>query len=208
MNQSIDISLLNTNIVSALDKIITIYRVLHWDITKTENLSPIQIQFIEFIHQNPRELCTLTKLADEFELTKATVSDSINNLFSKGYIKKYRDSSDSRIYYFELTEKGASVISLIKTSKKDILDLVENLSLEQKMIISGFLQNLIFIFHQNGKIRQFKSCLTCFNFVRNANPLSEKPHFCAFAKIYMADPELKTYCAIHKDKSQKSKATQ
>lgn len=200
MNEEIDNSQIDKNIIAALDKIITIYRTQHWEITKKENLSPIQLQFIQFISENPREFCTISKLADEFELTKPTVSDSINNLVSKGYISKTQSFQDARIYFFELTEKSHDVLNKIKATKDEISKLLIQANIESKIIITAFLQKLILHFYNNGTLRQARTCFTCYNFVKNANPISEKPHYCSFAKIYMADPELRTYCTIHTPK--------
>ncbi len=201
MSISINEEQINKNIIAAFDKIITIYRLLLWDIGKIENLSPTQIQFIEFINDNPENLCTLTNLAKEFELSKPTVSDSIRNLEKKGYINKTPDLHDARIHYFKLTEKSKNLLYKIFSRKNRIKEMMGTVCVEEKIIISSFLSKMIQSFYQDGTIQSARTCLNCYNFVKNANPLSDSPHYCSFAKIYMAEPELRTYCTVFKEKN-------
>ncbi len=188
------------NISAAFDKIMTIYRFTLWDIGKSENLSPTQIQFIEFINDNPQTLCTTTNLSVEFELSKPTVSDSINNLEKKGFIVKISDTDDGRISYFRLTEKSHGILTTLKSRNNLLTSIIDNTSTEYKKIISSFLSKIIYEFHHEGVIQSARMCQTCFNFVKNANPVSDTPHYCSFAKIYMSEPEMRTYCPVHKDK--------
>lgn len=201
MSKTINEQQVNKNILAAFDKIMTIYRLSLWDIGKVENISPTQIQFIEFTNDNPENLCTLTNIAKEFDLTKPTVSDSIRNLEKKGYINKKTDKNDARVQYFSLTGKGAGIINKIKSRKDRIFDMIGTTGLEEKIIISSFLTKLILNFYQDGTIQSARTCLNCYNFVKNANPLSDSPHYCSFAKIYMAEPELRTYCTVFKEKN-------
>lgn len=192
---------INKNIISGFDKIMTIYRLSLWDIGKIENLSPTQIQLIEFINDNPENLCTLTNIAREFELSKPTVSDSIRNLEKKGYIYKTADQHDARVYYFQLTGKSKNLMHKIKSRKDRILEIIETVTVEEKIIISSFLSKMIINFYQDGTIQSARTCLNCFNFVKNANPLSDLPHYCSLAKIYMTEPEMRTYCTVFKEKN-------
>jgi DNA-binding MarR family transcriptional regulator len=200
MAEFINENQIKNNIIAAFDKIMTIYRFTLWDIGKVENLSPIQIQFIEFIDDNPQNLCTLTNLSIEFELSKPTVSDSINNLEKKGFILKLSDNEDARISYIKLTEKSNGILTTLKSRKNLLSSIIDNATTEDKIRISSFLSKIIYEFHHEGVIQSARMCQTCFNFVKNANPVSDTPHYCSFAKIYMAEPEMRTYCPVHKNK--------
>ena len=49
---------------------------------------------------------TITKLAEILGVKKASVTQMIHNLISKGYVKKVKDDSDRRSSIIELTDKG------------------------------------------------------------------------------------------------------
>lgn len=53
---------------------------------------------------------TITRLADILGVKKASVTQMIHSLISKGYVKKAKDDSDKRSSIIELTDKGNKLI--------------------------------------------------------------------------------------------------
>ena len=82
-NENID-----SKIIAGLERISRVFRLLLWDIAKDENLSPIQIQFLIFLLYNKPSRRRITDIANEFNLTKATVSDAISSLEEKKFNRK------------------------------------------------------------------------------------------------------------------------
>jgi DNA-binding MarR family transcriptional regulator len=113
---------LSENIITAIEKISQINRLILWDISKEENLSPIQIQFIDYINRMPLQMSTISNLAMEFDLKKSTVSDSISNLIKKGFLEKKQDKQDKRIFYLYLTKSSFEKISIIEERNKKIYE--------------------------------------------------------------------------------------
>ena len=74
---------IESRIVVALERISEAFRVLLWNESKENSLSPIQIQILIFIYFHSTEKCKVGYLADEFNMTKATISDSVKVLLSK-----------------------------------------------------------------------------------------------------------------------------
>src|SRR5690606_9651643 len=73
-----------SKIVVALERVATAFRVLLWNEGRTHGLSPIQVQLLLFLRFHPRERCKVSVLAQEFNLTKATISESVRALELKG----------------------------------------------------------------------------------------------------------------------------
>lgn len=94
----------------------------------------IQIQIIIFIAYHKRELCNVSLLAKEFNVTKPTVSDAIKVLGKKEMIIKDFSSSDSRSY------------SIILSELESLL---------------GTLSQLIYKLNRNGILRIQRTCYGC-----------------------------------------------
>ena len=89
---------IESRIVVALERISEAFRVLLWNESKENSLSPIQIQILIFIYFHSHEKCKVGYLADEFNMTKATISDSVKVLLSKELVAKETDPIDTRSY--------------------------------------------------------------------------------------------------------------
>ena len=64
---------LNSKITAALERISNALRVLLWNESKENSLSPIQNQILIFLLFHREEYCTVSYLAEEFNITKARV---------------------------------------------------------------------------------------------------------------------------------------
>ena len=95
-----------SKIVVALERISEAYRVLLWNESKENALSPIQIQILIFLLFHSEEQCKVSYLAQEFNMSKATISDSVKLLLQKGLIQKFDDTIDTRSYVIGLTDEG------------------------------------------------------------------------------------------------------
>ncbi len=86
-----DVNEQNTNleskIVVALERISEAFRVLLWQQSKEFGVSPIQIQLLIFIDLHQQDYCKVSYLAQEFNLTKATISDAVKSLEQKQLIE-------------------------------------------------------------------------------------------------------------------------
>jgi len=84
----------DSKIIVALERVAEAFRVLLWNESKTHDLSPIQIQILVFLRFHPQEICKVSYLANEFNLTKATISDSVKTLLRKQLIEKISDENE------------------------------------------------------------------------------------------------------------------
>ena len=188
---------IDKNILVGIEKICQISKILLWDIAKEENLSPIQIQFLDYINRIPQELRTLTNLSLEFDLKKSTVSDSINNLIKKGFLEKMQDSEDKRVFYLNLTSKAQGKIEKIDQWNSTIYEKIKSVSKEDKNIISDFFVNIIKDLYEEKVIKVAKMCFYCSNFQKmNYNESSENklPYYCSFTKRYFSNNEVNFNC--------------
>src|SRR5690606_30312997 len=95
-----------SKIIVALERISEAFRVLLWQESKESALSPIQLQMLIFLIFHEQEKCKISYLAREFNMTKATVSDSVRMLLEKKLVEKIPDPSDARSFALQLTQEG------------------------------------------------------------------------------------------------------
>lgn len=151
----------SSKIVAGLERISEVFKVLLWDKAKTVGLSPIQIQLLIFIAFHKQELCNVSHLAKEFNVTKPTVSDAIKVLDKKGMIIKDFSSSDSRSYSIGLSPLGHKMISEINdfaNPLKTQLDIFGQSDLEG---IFKTLSELIYKLNRSGILTVQRTCYGC-----------------------------------------------
>ena len=76
--------------------------------SKLSNLSVKQMLYISLISKMNKP--TVTELASKLQVTKPTVTNTINRLIDLGYIIKRQDLNDRRFFHLFLSEKGANII--------------------------------------------------------------------------------------------------
>jgi DNA-binding MarR family transcriptional regulator len=187
-------------IVAALEKISEVFRVLLWAEAKEHKLSPIQMQLLIFIkYHNSDKQRRIASMAREFNLTKATISDSIKVLEQKGLIKRTDDAFDSRSFNFSLTDQGTKLTGMIENFTLPLDGAIATLSTQQKDQFLMSLLDLIFRLNQTGIISTQRMCYSCFYYRGDM----QQNHFCNLMQKPLAIDELRIECPEHvmKEKS-------
>ena len=190
-------------IVAALEKIAEVFRVLLWTEAKEHKLSPIQMQLLIFIkyHSSDKQR-RIASMAREFNLTKATVSDSIKVLEQKGLIKRTDDAFDSRSFKFSLTDQGMKLTGMIENFTLPLDGAIATLSPAQKDQFLLSVLDLIYRLNQNGIISTHRMCYNCFYY----NGDRQQAHYCNLMQQPLAVDELRIECSEHtmKEKAKES----
>jgi len=196
-NLNIQNSNTNSRIVAALERISQAFRILLWNESKDFSLTPIQIQVLIFLMSHSPEKRTVTYLAREFNISKATVSDTIKTLTQKELITKEYHQEDTRTYTIHLTPKGSEIAQKTSLFTKELFNPIEKLNPAEKEI---FLLNLIGIIHhlqKVGIISLQRMCFTCLHYRPN-HPQGE--HFCNLLNNKLENTDLRIDCPEHESK--------
>lgn len=187
---------IESRIVVALERISEAFRVLLWNEGKENSLSPIQIQILIFIYFHSQEKCKVGYLADEFNMTKATISDSVKILISKGLVDKKTDPDDSRSFTLSLTSEGKKTAEKVSFFASSIEQPLEKLTEEQKSIMLNGLLKLIYDLNKSGIITIQRMCFTC-SFYNSENGV----HYCNLLKTKLAESEIRVDCPEYNAKT-------
>lgn len=183
---------IESRIVVALERISEAFRVLLWNESKENALSPIQIQILIFVYFHSSEKCKIGYLANEFNMTKATVSDSVKVLLSKNLATKEIDPTDTRSYSLTLTAEGKKIAEKASFFASSIEEPIEKLTQAQKETMLNGLLKLIYDLNKSGIITIQRMCFTCVNY-----QLENGIHYCKLLKSRLAENELRVDCPEH-----------
>src|SRR5688572_19862933 len=140
---------IDAKIVASLEKISEVFRVLLWAEAKEHRVSPIQLQLLIFLKYHPLTAHRrIAFLAREFNLTKATISDSMRVLEEKGLVLRTDDVTDSRGYNFSLTEKGEQLTASVENFTGPLDGAIAALTDQQKQYLLSSVLDLIYRLNQ------------------------------------------------------------
>lgn len=188
---------LESKILTALERISESFRVVFWRAGKDTGLSPIQIQILLFIRYHTPDLCRISQLAKEFNMTKATVSDAVMALVAKKLVHKKQQAHDLRSQVIELTPEGMSLSDQLETCTQPLYDMLSTFSPVQKEAMFALLHQYLNRLTETGTIHAMRNCPTC-RFLSNENH-----HFyCKKLQIHLPPQEMRLDCPQHQHQPQ------
>lgn len=178
-----------------LERVSLVYRVLLWNFAKEEGLTPLQIQIILFLKNRDPEECTPTSIAEDLNITKATLSDASAALMRKGIIKKRSSRKDKRTTFLTLSRRGNSVLKRIAGIDDTIVRCIKELDDYEKDRAFLLLIKLISSLHSSGLMKIARVCFTCKFFRKNATPSA---HLCSLTGVEHSDRDIMVNCPKYK----------
>jgi DNA-binding MarR family transcriptional regulator len=192
-----------SKIVVAFERIAEAFRVLLWQASKSTGLSPLQIQILTFLSFHPPLQRKVSYLAQEFNMTKPTVSDAIKSLEEKGLISKETTESDSRSYTIHLTDKGSNLAEETSAFAQKFSTALGGMPpIEQEFLLEHLL-SIIQSFHKEGILTMQRTCFTCSFYARN--PMSSNSTNYAHCRLldqHLHSADIRLDCPHHELKTE------
>lgn len=183
---------IESKIVAALERISEAFRVLLWQEGKQHGLTPIQIQLLLFLRFHAPERCKVNYLAKEFNLTKATISESIRILTKKELIFKETDPSDTRSFTIHLTDRGKEMVNKTSAFPAAIDQTVQKLTPLQKEQLFQSLMEIIKNLNKAGVVTVQRMCFSCRFYHRGP-----ENDYCSLLKKTLHKSDLRVDCPEH-----------
>lgn len=180
-----------SKIVASLERIAQAFRVLLWQESKAFSLSPIQVQVLIFLLHHDRAQRKVSCLATEFDMTKATISDTVKTLEQKDLITKTSETSDTRIHIIDLTGKGREIAVQTSFFTEQFQVPIARLHPDDKENMLLGLMDIIRHLNKTGIIGVQRMCLACTYYRRMEN--GEK-HFCNLLNQELQNNDLRIDC--------------
>lgn len=183
-------TILDSKIVAGLERLSQVFRVLLWEKAKQHSLSPIQIQLLIFIKHHSADKSTISYLAQEFNVTKPTISDAIKVLEQKKMIKKLADEVDTRSYIIQLTAAGKGIVSNTEHFVNPVTEIIADFNQPEKVVLWQNITKLIVQLHQSGAISVQRTCHYCKHFSS-----TNKASYCKLLEQKLLPQDIRIDCA-------------
>jgi DNA-binding MarR family transcriptional regulator len=180
---------LDNKIVAGLERLSQVFRILLWEKAKEHGLSPIQIQLLIFIKHHSQEKSTVSYLAQEFNLTKPTISDAIKVLEQKKIIKKSIDATDTRSYTIQLTAAGIKIVAETEDFANSLTEIVSKSKQVDKLVLWESIYSLISQLNKQQIISVQRTCFNCKHYsMKSKNP------FCSLLEQKLQVQDIRIDC--------------
>src|SRR5829696_1096219 len=184
-------------VVAALERLSQAFKVLLQGEAQRQNLSPIQARFLVHLLHHGDELGRMGRLAAEFGLSRATVSDAVGTLEAKGLVRREPWPRDGRMATLRLTPEGEEVAVGLSGWADIVKEQLESFAPGEKEAVMRFLMRLISALQGAGVITVARMCVSCRFFRPDAHPRSASPHYCALLDLPLSGADLRTDCPEH-----------
>lgn len=181
---------IDAKIVVALERIAEVFRTSLWEAGKVHGLSPLQIQLLIFLHFHSSEKCKVSYLAQEFNLSKPTISEAVRTLLKKELIGKETDPGDTRSYSIHLTATGEKLAAETASFANGMLPAFGSWNNERKTTFYRDLLQLIASLQKLGFISIQRTCLKCRFFQEG-----KKGYYCKLLKMPLQTQALRVDCS-------------
>lgn len=181
---------LESKILNGLERLSEALKALLWEKAKTFGISPIQIKILLFVSNHRTEICNVSGLAKEFNLTKATISDSVNILLKKQYLIKDYSPSDKRRYNLLVSSEGTKLVDRLSEYASPISEELSTFNEDELIEVFDTLSKLIFQLNQRDIIQVQRTCFNCKYYEGN----KKNKHYCTLMKFSLKKQEIRLDC--------------
>ncbi|MDW7694459.1 helix-turn-helix domain-containing protein [Flammeovirgaceae bacterium SG7u.111] len=185
----------NEKIVAGLERISEVFKTLLWEKAKAHGISPIQIQLLLFVANHKPELCSVSHLAKEFNLTKPTISDAVKMLVKKGFLEKDFSSADSRSYTLFVSQSGKELLDKLDNYYQPLSSELSKLGSEELGNLYSTLTKLIYQLNRSGIIQVQRTCYGCRYYEKKS-----KASYCHLLQSDLEEEEIRLDCPEFEEK--------
>ncbi len=187
---------LSSKVVAGLERTSQAFRALLWDKAKELGLSPIQIQLLIFVGYHKTYMNNVSFLAQEFNVTKPTISDAVKVLDKKGLIEKEYSLTDSRSYSILPSAKGKKMISATEDFATPILESLKNLGEKEQEQFFKTLSTLLFQLNKKGVLSVQRTCYGC-----RFHQSDGDAHYCNLLQKPLLQSDIRIDCPEYEPRS-------
>lgn len=181
---------IETKILNGLERLSEALKSLLWEKAKVYGISPIQIQILLFVNTHKTEICNISYLAKEFNVSKATVSDAVKVLIKKNFLEKDFSPTDNRRYNLMVTVEGNELVNNLSDYAAPFQEELEMFKDTDLQTVFDTLSKLIFQLNQRDIIQVQRTCYNC----RYYGGDKKSYHYCNLLKSKLKKREIRLDC--------------
>lgn len=195
----------SNHLASGLAKIGLVLRHEAWQRAGKDGITPTQGQIIALLANRFPHGAQVSELAREIAVSIPTVSDAINSLVTKKYVRKTRSPEDARVVRVELAAAGTKASGTFMTWPDELLLGIDELTAEEQGIMLRVMVKLLHNLEINGRIPLVRMCPTCVYF-RPGDQETGRAHYCTLLNSSIGDLDLRLDCSEQQPDSPEKRA--
>lgn len=92
---------------------------------------------------------TMSHIANRLMVTQGTLTTNVSKLINKGYLVRYRDENDKRVYRLKNTDKAFEVLKIHDDFHANMIDkAIGDLGLDENEELNNMLENILDYFRE------------------------------------------------------------
>ncbi len=131
--------------ISQLDDLLPVL-IKHFQISNPYKLFGVKITLQQYLTLDAlarRGKCMVSELSKTMNVALSTMTELINRLVKRDFIRKIRDIKDNRIIWINLTNKGLEIFrSMTKKKQKHISGILEKLAYNERKTLIDILKTV------------------------------------------------------------------
>lgn len=160
-------------------------------------LSPTQAQLLQRVAARDRPPTHLGELARQFDISAASLSDSLTALEHKQLVTRRTDPNDRRRVTITATPSGQARATELADWDHPVREALAGTNRQDKASMLTQLHELVASLQRSGVITVARMCMTCRHFRRESHPGQHRPHHCALLDAPLAPETLRLDCPEH-----------
>lgn len=186
------VSDIDFKIISGLERIAQVMRAQAWVKAKDLFLNPMQVQVLLFLLHHRQNKNTITALAKEFCISKASISDTIRALEGKKMVYKNQGIRENKNFTIALTTEGNIAAEHAGLYSQDLRLAISKQTDECKNNFFLVLGELLYDLHKSGIGPVQRICQSC-----KFHEKREGQHYCSLLEKTLRTDQLQIDCNDH-----------
>ncbi len=178
----------NLTTLKLIERISTLLRAEQRKKYSALGLQPVHIQTLDYLASCNRFSDTPAAVTDYLGLTKGTVSQTLQVLVRKGYIKKKQDNTDKRIVHLQITAQGTELLNSI-TPFDVFIKAEEAIANKQFDSISAALYEALVALQNVNGTSSFGQCKNCITFSEESDH-----YYCLLMQQPLSQTDIEKIC--------------
>lgn len=180
---------MNSHLARLLERIGEVSRAMRWQEATGSGLSPLQLRILGFVADHAGQSVGVARLAEELQVTRPTVSDSVKLLVERGLLARKPDPHDGRSHTLRLTAAGRKHLPVAEPFAAALATLPKH---ERETLFLA-LMRLLEALLSSGELQVQRMCWTCIHYRGDR----QGSHHCLLLRKDLAVTELRTDCPEH-----------
>lgn len=179
-----------TQAALGLEQLAALVRAQSWRQDGTHALTPTQSALLQLLHGTGDGL-RAGQLAARLGISPASLSDTVQTLEARRWLRRTPDPDDRRASRLRLTAAGARAAAQARNGIGRLLDALDDADTGALLRVT---QQLVQEAQRQGLATGLRTCLGCAFFRPFASGDGPKPHVCGFLGTAFGDAELRMDC--------------